>query len=510
VVDLPQLGKDAESGSLGARLERAIPVILRNGWATSAQTDHMRVLAQQSPEPLPSAGRSVLCTFLVEAKLLTKEQANELDQVLKCQALLQGFTLHRKIGSGGMGTVFLATHAESGREVALKTINTRLADEGDFVSRFHRESAALTRVRHAHVAEILGSGEADGHCWLAMEFIDGPSLMGMLKDHKVLPEAYALTLVKQVAEGLAHVWESAQMVHRDIKPENILVLRQRDGDQMFPLTDVAKIIDFGLVKTCQEDERLTQTGMTIGTPLYMSPEQVRGDRLDCRSDIYGLGATLYHLITGTTPFIGTSPGAIMSAHLTQVVPNPGDRVPSLNPLTRDLVMTAMAKEVDKRFLTFPGMIAAINKALAAIDHHTTDFPKLLRKPMVIKGPVQTATQRRSAPATPPRGLAEAQLPAIAPTPITKPVSDVVRPPPAAKASPATGTANATGPRTEQIRKPISEQVFKPLPQPATDTSRSAAFVEDAHETHGLGLLPWIVLAGTILIGLVYWFFLQPA
>ena len=508
--------------------------MLRNGWVTAAQIDHMRSLVQVAAEPLPMAGRSVLGTFLVERKLLTKEQTNELETVLKTQALLQGFVLHRKIGSGGMGTVFLATHEASGREVALKTINTRLADEGDFISRFHRESSALTRVRHQHVAEIIGSGEADGHCWLAMEFIDGPSLMGMLKDHKVLPESYALTLVKQVAEGLAYVWESAQMVHRDIKPENILVLRQRDGDQMFSHADVAKIIDFGLVKTNQEDERLTQTGMTIGTPLYMSPEQVRGDKLDCRSDIYGLGATLYHLLTGATPFIGTSPGAIMSAHLVQPVPNPGDRVPSLNPLTRELVMMAMAKDVEKRFLTFPGMIAAINKALTAIDHKTTDFPKLLRKPMVIKAPVQTTTQRRDAQATPPRGLAD--HPVAAPALTKKIGTDSVRPPtaglprqsmapvtrplpPAVVGSDSSGyrpastqaTEQIKKPGSEQIKKPSSETIFKPIPQPATstDTSRSAAFAEDAHETHGLGLLPWIVLAAAIVVGVGFLIFLRP-
>ena len=128
--------------------------------------------------------------------------------------------------------------------------------------------------------------------------------------------------------------------------------------------------------------------MTIGTPLYMSPEQVRGEQLDCRSDIYGLGSTLYHLITGVTPFTGSSPGAIMSAHLTETIPDPADRVPSLSKATRQLVMTAMAKGVEQRYLTFEGFIQACANALNGSEHKSSNMPRLLRKPMVLKNPVK--------------------------------------------------------------------------------------------------------------------------
>jgi serine/threonine-protein kinase len=264
-----------------------------------------------------------------------------------------------------MGTVFLATHEASGREVALKTINTRLADEGDFVTRFAREAKALASIRHPSVAEILGSGEAEGHCWLAMEFIDGPSLMAMLKEHKVLPEGYALGLVRQVAEGMAHVWDSAKMVHRDIKPENILVLRASDSDQLFSAGDVAKIIDFGLVKTSQEDDRLTQTGMTIGTPLYMSPEQVlRPKAVDAKTDIWSLGVVLYEALAGVSPHedIETA-GALMVAICGTPAADLATVAPHVSARTAAIVRRALAIDPAIRHASAEDLLADLRNEL---------------------------------------------------------------------------------------------------------------------------------------------------
>lgn len=515
----------SESTSLFSQISAAEAVVLHNGWANASQVESWKAQAMNAPEPLPTAGRSVLATFLVERRFLPRDQANDLDSILRQQATLPNFQLMRKLGSGGMGTVFLATHVASGRQVALKTINTRLADEADFVNRFHREAKALGSVHHRSIAEIVESGEVDGHCYMAMEFIEGPSLMALLKEYHVLPEHYALGLTRQVAEGLAHVWNSAQLVHRDIKPENVLVIRKRDGEVMFPLTDEAKLIDFGLVKSNSEDDRLTQTGMTIGTPLYMSPEQVRGEKLDCRSDIYGLGATLYHLLTGSTPFIGTSPGAIMSAHLTDPVPDPGARVPSLHPGTRELVMTAMAKDTAKRFLTFEGMVNAIDKVMADIGHKVADSPRLLRKPMVLKNPTPARrtgdTDRIQKPATasvPAPGSAPAPAvageaarkvdsgvirnnhgkPGTAPTQRSaRPPSDQQKP----QKPPTTATVRASSDRIE--RPAPAAAVPAPAPAQATTKPASAAYVDDVDRPAGVGLLPWIALGGAVLALVAY-------
>ncbi len=371
--------------SFSEQLALACEVVRTNGWCDKDRLERIRSQSSSAPDLLPTAGRSRVAQFLVEQRAVTREQAQDLDAIIRTQPSFPGFKLMRKLGSGGMGIVFLATHIASDRQCALKTLNKRLAMEEDFVSRFHRESKALIGIKHPNIAEIIDSGESDGNCYLAMEFIDGPSVMALLRDFKVLPEVYALRIVRQVADGLAHVYEKAKLVHRDIKPENILMVRGASlNGELFGDDDQAKLIDFGLVKsTGEDDQRLTQTGMTIGTPLYMSPEQVRGEALDCRSDVYGLGATLYHLVTGVTPFTGTSPGAIMSAHLTEPVPDPALRVPSLSAETKKILATAMAKDPNKRYLIHEALSNACHDAIELISGKSDGALQFLRKPLVL-------------------------------------------------------------------------------------------------------------------------------
>ena len=520
--------------TLAGQLDIATSVLVANNWATKPQLDHIRGLVINARDPVPSAGRSLLAQFLLDHRLLPRDQVSDLDAILKNQASLPQFQLLKKLGAGGMGTVFLAKHLETSAMVALKTINARLAEDKDFVERFHREARSLEQLRNDHIAQIIACGETDGTCWLAMEFIDGPSLMTLLKDHRVLPEAYALSIVRQIAIGLGHVWDRAGLVHRDIKPENILVVRNRQADELFPLSDVAKLIDFGLVKSNNEDDRLTQTGMTIGTPLYMSPEQVRGEKLDCRSDIYGLGATLYHLLTGSTPFTGTSPGAIMSAHLTEAVPDPGERVPSLSRCTRQLVQDAMAKSPDKRLSTFAAMVNACNEAIESLDHKSGASPKLLRKPLIIKHPTRRSGEFSADGQdlnTPTRPKSEA-IRRQAPTVVADPVAPTV---------PAQPQASRTGAPTSSYHRRPSTGPLTPIPATSLPASRtahagnqlpmaaavsgalagssptpaataappsgsaspsSAAFIPPPSSS-GVGILPWIVLGFAILALVVF-------
>ncbi len=518
--------------SAASQLDLAVPVLLANGWANQAQLDHLREQISTRPPPLPSGGRGPLSQLLLDLRLLSHEQCMELDTILRQQAVLPGFQLLRKLGAGGMGTVFLAQHRDSGRECALKTINARLADDGDFVERFHREAKALATVRHANIAETIASGENDGHLFLAMEYIDGPSLMSLLKDYRALPEVYALRLIRQVADGLGHVYDTARLVHRDIKPENILVVRKRAGGDLFGPDDIAKLIDFGLVKSMEGNERLTQTGMTIGTPLYMSPEQVRGEALDCRSDIYGLGTTLFHLLTGSTPFSGTSPGAIMSAHLTQPVPDPLTRVPSLHVCTRRIAMIAMAKDPADRYTTYAGLIAAIDAGLAELGDQKNSTLKLLRKPMILpKAAIKTTpaapkeertTVDLAKPTAPTEGRPVAQVPGEA-LPVTSEVTSrilrkhadlkaakdskqgrvaVPAPSPTLAATQTSGGADQALVEAQQRHlTPIASTaapaaVNSPATPPIQATS--AAFDQDASHATGSGLLPWMVLGIAVL------------
>lgn len=521
--------------SLGQRLTAAIPVILANGWAAGPQLERAQAQALQGDRDHLGVGR-----FLVDLGVLTRDQAMELEEILEHQQYFNDYLLLRKLGSGGMGTVFLAEHGPSGRRVALKTMNARLATDPNFIGRFHREAEALRRVQHPHIAAVYDSGEQDGHCWLAMEYIDGPSLMHLLKDYQVLPEVYALRIVRQVAEGLAHVWNTAHLVHRDLKPENILVIRARsDPGNLFPEDDVAKLIDFGLVKGERSDDRLTQTGMTIGTPLYMSPEQVRGEALDCRSDIYGLAATLFHLLTGATPFTGTSPGTIMSAHLTEPVPDPGERVPALTAATRRLVMTGMAKSADDRYRTFEAFIAAIDAALEEAGARNPGGMRLLRKPLVLPPKLprrageggteriaRAATERIARPATGRTvrdagaattervaraggrsAVGHAELPpppvaATAPPADATPLASLTTP-----AAPASAPA-ALEPLPHAPRPPDSASLVPPpAPVPTDRRERSKVYDEDPHRPLSVGIVPWLVLALAIVGLLAYlWLF----
>ncbi|MCS6970765.1 MAG: protein kinase [Planctomycetota bacterium] len=532
-TDQTAAGQGQRRASLGQRLAAATPIILANGWAVAHQIERAQAAALSGNHDHLSVGR-----FLVDLQVLTREQAAELDEILQQQTFFPDYLLLRKLGSGGMGTVYLAEHGSTGQRVALKTINARLAVDHSFIGRFRREVEALRRVHHPNIAAIYDSGvcgACDGHCWLAMEYIDGPNLMHLLRDYHVLPEVYSLRIIRQIAEGLAHVWNTAHLVHRDIKPENILIIRSRsDPGNLFPDDDQAKLIDFGLVKGDNADERLTQTGMTIGTPLYMSPEQVRGENLDCRSDIYGLSATLYHLLTGATPFTGSSPGAIMSAHLTEPVPDPGARVPALTEATRRLIMTGMAKGVDERFRSFEAMIAAIDDALEQAGAKNAGGMRLLRKPLVLsnKVPRKSGGTERFVRAAGTERIARPnnanEAAAAAPTEriVRSDTQRVARAAAPEQRSPEPPAPAPTSVPTEPLRTatvpatPVSAPDQRPSPapsasgelqhpsqaaapsapaQPVTERrERSKVFDEDPHQPLSIGLIPWLVLAAAVL------------
>jgi len=293
-----------------------------------------------------------------------------------------------------------------------------------------------------------------------------------------------------------------------------LVVRNRSaGGDLFPADDVAKLIDFGLVKGEEKDDRLTQTGMTIGTPLYMSPEQVRGEKLDCRSDVYGLGATLFHLLTGFTPFTGTSPGSIMSAHLTEPVPNPGERVPSLSKTTRSLVQMSMAKNAKDRFLNFEAMASAIDECLQECGTKGTGTMRLLRKPLVLNkpqtrkqppsdridkvesGPIEkTGTAALNAPRDKPETPKSS-----GPDALIKVDAERRTRPPSGDGIPAASAAPPVQPVT-----PAASEGGKTT---TARLERSKVFDEDPHAKLGVGILPWVVL-GFAVVGLIVWFLIS--
>ncbi|QEG37125.1 protein kinase domain-containing protein [Bythopirellula goksoeyrii] len=218
---------------------------------------------------------------------------------------LGGYAVLRKIGSGGMADVYLALQQSLERQVALKVLHSQLADNPSYVERFHNEARAAASLVHPNIVQIYEVGEADGHHFIAQEFVAGKNLDQILKRQGALPPGTVLDILRQVVSALCQAAE-AGIVHRDIKPANILLTP----------TGVVKVADFGLARILSVDTKtLTEVGVALGTPLYMSPEQIEGRPVDARSDIYSLGVTCYHLLSGEPPHSGETALAIAVGHI---------------------------------------------------------------------------------------------------------------------------------------------------------------------------------------------------
>ena len=244
-----------------------------------------------------------------------------------------------ELGQGAMGTVYKAVDPLIDRIVAIKTINLSLAlDEKDeYESRFYQEAKAAGRLSHPNIVTIYDVGKTDDIAYIAMEFLQGRELRDILNDGKRMPVEQVINVVAQVAQGLAYAHEYG-IVHRDVKPSNIMIVR--DGH--------VKITDFGIARMASAAVR-TQTGMVLGSPKYMSPEQVVGQMTDQRSDIFSLGVMLYEMLTGVAPFSGENINAIMYQTLNSVPPPPSTLSPNVPEMLNFIVAKALAKKLEHRY-----------------------------------------------------------------------------------------------------------------------------------------------------------------
>jgi serine/threonine-protein kinase len=262
------------------------------------------------------------------------------------------FELLDRIGEGGMGAVYKARDL-TGRLVALKVLNKDISGDTEFVKRFQREAKAGGALNHPNIAAAYAAGEQDGRPFLSMEFIDGESLRARLRRKGRLQEKEALAVTRGVAAGLAHA-HSHNFIHRDIKPDNVLM--GNDGS--------VKLVDLGLAKSLEDDQRLTKTGIALGTPHYISPEQARGQKeVDHRCDIYSLGATLYLLLTGQVPFEGSTNAEIMLKHLKEELDNPQDILPEISDGAVLVITRMMAKKPEERYTDCLQLIEDLDQAL---------------------------------------------------------------------------------------------------------------------------------------------------
>ena len=263
-----------------------------------------------------------------------------------------GFRIERLLGVGGMGQVYLARQLSLDREIALKILPAQMSLQPEAVQRFLSEVKLLARLDHPNIVTAFEAGEDAGVLFLAMAYVRGESLAAKLKRTGALPEAEALPLIEKVAGALGYAWDQHQLLHRDIKPDNILL--DPHGEP--------KLVDLGLAKSLTTATTATVSGMVMGTPNYMSPEQAQGlTNLDCRTDIYSLGMTLYHMVSGKVPFASSSLLETLRKQVSEQLPDPRQFNPQISEPCVTLLETMLAKEVDCRHTTWELLIADLNR-----------------------------------------------------------------------------------------------------------------------------------------------------
>jgi serine/threonine protein kinase/tetratricopeptide (TPR) repeat protein len=277
------------------------------------------------------------------------------DPLAPLREALQGrYAFERELGRGGMATVYLARDLRHDRPVALKVLHPELAAGlGD--ERFQREIRLAARLQHPHILTVLDSGDAAGRLWFTMPFVEGESLRDRLAREKQLPVEDALRITREAADALAYAHERG-VIHRDIKPENILL----SGGH-------ALVADFGIARALQGGEKLTETGLAVGTPAYMSPEQAAGEReLDARTDIYSIGTVLYEMLAGEPPFAGPTMQAMAARRLTGEVPSIRRLRPTVPEAVDQAIRTALAPVPADRFASASELARALAPAAPTV------------------------------------------------------------------------------------------------------------------------------------------------
>jgi eukaryotic-like serine/threonine-protein kinase len=297
-------------------------------------------------EQLHKAGKEVrLADVLLKAGFVTASQLKRVahpadDSMAPAMIQIPGFQLLRKVGAGAMASVYMAKQISLDRIVAIKILPKRLSDDPEFVARFYKEGRAAAKLNHNNIVQAIDVGEYAGHHYFVMEYVDGKTVYDELAKKRVYAEPEALEIIVQIAKALEHA-HARGFLHRDVKPKNIMITK--DG--------TAKLADMGLARQASDAEAATaEKGRAFGTPYYISPEQIRGAvDVDFRVDIYSLGATFYHMVTGRVPFEGNTPAEIMHKHLREPLVPPDHLNPSLSTGLAEVVERAMAKDRDRRY-----------------------------------------------------------------------------------------------------------------------------------------------------------------
>ncbi|HMA24774.1 MAG TPA: protein kinase [Gemmatimonadaceae bacterium] len=295
-----------------------------------------------------------------------------------------------RIGEGGMGRVYLAEHVKMTRQCAIKVMNPSLVNDPDSLQRFAREASNAARILHPNVAAVFDYGEADKIVYLVMEYVDGESLSTIIARDGPLDPRRAIDIARQVADGLSAAHELG-IVHRDLKPDNVILTHTRGGKE------IAKVVDFGIAKAIAEapQDALTRSGLVIGTPEYMSPEQLLGDPVDERADIYSLGCILYQMLTGAQAFTADTREQMIRRRLHEAPPHVRDIDPNLPRRLDTLIVHMLARSPTDRLASAAEARDQLDPALTlgGWDPSTLTAPRRISPPRL--SPQRLAPQRLS-------------------------------------------------------------------------------------------------------------------
>jgi eukaryotic-like serine/threonine-protein kinase len=319
-------------------------------------------------DSVPADAPESLRVLSVDPEAPTQSPAHLADPLIGV-IVADRYRIIEPIGRGGMGVVYKVEHARIGKLMAMKLLTGELTRDRDLVERFKREALMASQLSHPNTVQVFDFGNSEGLTYLAMEYLRGEDLGRIVRKNGSLSTARTAKIVIQICSSLAEAHDKG-IVHRDLKPENIFILRGQSGD------DVVKVLDFGLAKLRESSElgEVTTRGAIVGTPFYMSPEQIRGEPVEPRSDVYSLGALTYACLTGQPVFDAPTPMAILTKHLTDEPQSPTLRAPSLGirRSTSAIVMKALCKDPERRFQSVRELQQALVEELKGTGQDSVD------------------------------------------------------------------------------------------------------------------------------------------
>jgi len=298
-----------------------------------------------------------------------------IDPMYMARVIADKYRVGRLLGQGGMGAVYQAEHTELGTSVAVKMMSDHCIAAPEAIIRFKREARALAAVHHDNVVSVVDAGTDQGQPFLVMELMEGETLDTLLRRQRRLPLHAAVWIATEVLAGLAAT-HAQGIVHRDLKPGNVFIARQADGSAR------AKLLDFGASKLVGGDDlSATRDGTAVGTPLFMAPEQIRGERIDGRADLYATGIVLYNMLTGRWPWAITRPEDLYDEILQGDIRPMREAAPEISAALECAVLRALDRDPNKRYANASMMRTALLSCMPQASHGANSIPLMGEAPM---------------------------------------------------------------------------------------------------------------------------------